>query len=109
MNENKKIKVFTISDHPLSPSGVGTQTKYVCEALLKSGKFQIISFGGAIKHDDYRTVVVNEDFIIKPINGFGNPESLRVVLATEKPDILFLFIVKLFLASNPISVNEVTE
>ena len=30
----KKIKVFTISDMPLSPSGVGTQTKYVCEALL---------------------------------------------------------------------------
>ena len=33
----KKIKVFTLSDHPLSPSGVGTQTKYVIEALLKRG------------------------------------------------------------------------
>jgi hypothetical protein len=36
---SKKIKVLTISDHPLSPSGVGTQTKYVIEALLNSGKF----------------------------------------------------------------------
>ena len=26
-NSDKKIKILTISDHPLSPSGVGTQTK----------------------------------------------------------------------------------
>ena len=45
----KKIKVLTLSDHPLSPSGVGTQTKYVCEALLKTEKFQVVSLGGAIK------------------------------------------------------------
>ena len=38
----KKIKVLTLSDHPLSPSGVGTQTKYFIEALLKTGKFQFI-------------------------------------------------------------------
>ncbi len=25
-----KIKVFTLSDMPFSPSGVGTQTKYIC-------------------------------------------------------------------------------
>ena len=39
----KKIKVLTLGDHPLSPSGVGTQTKYICEALLDSEKFEIIS------------------------------------------------------------------
>jgi hypothetical protein len=39
---SKKIKVLTLSDHPLSPSGVGTQTKYVIEALLKSGKFAVL-------------------------------------------------------------------
>ena len=26
---SKKIKILTLSDHPLSPSGVGTQTRYV--------------------------------------------------------------------------------
>ena len=36
-------------------------------------------------------VTVNEDFIIKPIEGFGNPEMLRVALATERPDALLLF------------------
>ena len=43
----EKIKIVTIGDHPLSPSGVGTQTKYVCEALLKSGRFEILSLGGS--------------------------------------------------------------
>jgi len=41
----KRIKVLTISDHPLSPSGVGTQTKYIIEALLKSDKFDVVSLG----------------------------------------------------------------
>ena len=50
---NKKIKVLTISDHPLSPSGVGTQTKYMIEALLKTGRYQVVSLGGAVKHQNY--------------------------------------------------------
>jgi hypothetical protein len=40
----KKIKVLTLSDHPLSPSGVGTQTKYFIEALLKTGRYEFIIF-----------------------------------------------------------------
>ena len=48
-------------------------------------------FGAALKHTDYRTVVVNEDFIIKPIDGFGDPDLLRITLVTEKPDIIFIF------------------
>ena len=50
---DKKIKVLTISDHPLSPSGVGTQTKYFIVELLKTGKFSFVSVGGAIKHENY--------------------------------------------------------
>ena len=46
---DKKIKILTISDHPLSPSGVGTQTKYFIAELLKTGKYQFISLGGALK------------------------------------------------------------
>jgi hypothetical protein len=54
--KDKKIKVFTISDHPLSNSGVGIQTKYFITEMLKTGKFQFISFGGAIKHDNYQPI-----------------------------------------------------
>ena len=39
MAEKKKIMV--LADHPLSPSGVGTQTKYFIEALLKTGRYQL--------------------------------------------------------------------
>jgi len=89
---SKKIKVLTISDHPLSPSGVGTQTKYVCEALLKSGKFQIVSLGGAIKHNNYTPVNIEpykEDWKIIPVDGYGTQEMVRSILRMEKPDILY--------------------
>ena len=89
---SKKIKVLTLGDHPLSPSGVGTQTKYVCEALLKSEKFSVISLGGAIRHQDYTPKLVEpygEDWKTIPIDGYGNPEMIRSVLRNEKPDILW--------------------
>jgi len=89
---DRKIKVLTIGDHPLSPSGVGTQSKYVFEALLNSGKFQIISLGGAMKHNDYRPVVVEphgEDWKIIPVDGYGTQEMLRSIIRNEKPDILW--------------------
>ena len=87
----KKLKVLVLSDHALSTSGVGTQTRHLINGLLKKNRWTFRQFGAALKHSDYRTVVVNDDFIIKPIDGFGNPEMLRVALATEKPDILFIF------------------
>lgn len=87
----KKLKVLVLADHALSTSGVGTQTRHLLTGLIKKGCWSFRQFGAALKHSDYRTVVVNDDFIIKPIDGFGNPEMLRVTLATEKPDILFIF------------------
>lgn len=90
--KDKKIKVFTISDHPLSPSGVGTQTKYFIMELLKTGKFQFISFGGAIKHDNYQPIKMEEygdDWVIFPVDGYGNQEMVRSILRTQKPDILW--------------------
>ncbi len=91
MTEDKKLKVLVLSDHALSSSGVGTQTRHLINGLLEKNKWSFRQFGAALKHKDYRTVVVNEDFIIKPIDGFGTPELMRVTLATEKPDLVFLF------------------
>jgi glycosyltransferase involved in cell wall biosynthesis len=88
----KKIKILTLSDHPLSPSGVGTQTKYMCEALLSTGRYQIISLGGAIKHTDYTPKTVEpygEDWKVIPLDGYGTQEMIRSALRTEKPDILW--------------------
>ena len=89
---DKKIKIFTISDMPLSPSGVGTQTKYICEALIKTGKFCIRSFGGAIKHPKYEPIKTEqwgEDWIMYPVDGYGTQEMVRSFIRQEKPDILW--------------------
>ena len=86
-----KKKILMLSDHALSTSGVGTQSRHLIEGLLKKGEWSVRQFGAALKHENYETVIVNEDFIIKPIDGFGDKELLRVALATEKPDVLFLF------------------
>ncbi len=90
---SKKKKVLVLSDHALSTSGVGCQTRHLIDGLLKRhpGEWTFRQFGAALKHQDYNTIVVNEDFIIKPIDGFGDRETLRVTLAVEKPDILFIF------------------
>ena len=62
-----KKKILILSDHPLSPSGVGTQTKYMIDALLKTGRYSIISLGGAVKHQSYEPLKVSpwgDDFVI---------------------------------------------
>lgn len=87
----KKYKVLVLSDHAQSTSGVGTQTRHLLNGLIEKGCWSFRQFGAAIKHQNYDTVQVNEDFIIKPIDGFGDPDLIRVTLATEKPDLLFIF------------------
>tara|TARA_R100000808_G_scaffold24665_1_gene57469 strand:- start:11055 stop:12305 length:1251 start_codon:yes stop_codon:yes gene_type:complete len=89
---SKKIKIFTISDHPLSPSGVGTQTRYVIESMLRTGKYQFVSFGGAIQHADHTPQNTEEwghDWIIWPVDGYGNPDMVRGLLHQQKPDIVW--------------------
>ena len=89
----KKLKVLTLSDHPLSPSGVGTQTRYICEALLNSGKFEIISLGGAMKHQNYNPISVEpygNDWRIIPVDGYGNQEMIRSIVRNERPDFVWI-------------------
>jgi glycosyltransferase involved in cell wall biosynthesis len=90
--ENKKLKILTISDHPLSPSGVGSQTKYFIESLIKTGNYKFICLGGAIKHHDYTPVKVapyNDDWLIYPVDGYGDHEKIRSIIRNEKPDVLW--------------------
>ncbi len=86
-----KKKILLLSDHALSTSGVGTQSRHLMNGLIAKGEWTVRQFGAAIKHDRYETIQVNPDFIIKPIDGFGSRELLRTTLATEKPDVIFLF------------------
>ena len=89
---SKKIKILTLSDHPLSPSGVGTQTRYMIEGLLATGNYQFISLGGAIKHHDYNPQATEEhgdDWVIYPVDGYGTPDHVRSLMTNEKPDIVW--------------------
>ncbi len=90
-----KKKILTISDHPLIPSGVGTQTRYVIEGLLRTGKYRFHSWGAAIKHQDYRPQnvfpeIYKGDWIIWPIDGYGDRERMRSYLLAEKPDAIVI-------------------
>jgi glycosyltransferase involved in cell wall biosynthesis len=89
----KKIKVFCLADSPLAPSGVGTQTRYMIEGLLQTGKFEFVCFGGAIRHPDYkpiRTEEYGDDWIIFPVDGYGSQEQVRALLKAQKPDIVWI-------------------
>lgn len=87
---NKKT-ILMLSDHPLSTSGVGTQARWLIHGLINTGKYSFRCFGGAVKHDDYNLNVVNQDFIIKPTDGFGDRNLLRQTLVQLRPDALMLF------------------
>lgn len=90
MTEKKKILV--IADSPLVPSGVGTQTRYVIESLLKTESYSFICMAGAIRHQDYRPIKVEpygEDFVIFPVDGYGNENIVREMLKVHKPDLIW--------------------
>ena len=88
-----KIKILTLSDHPLFSTGVAIQTKMFIEAMLKTGKYEVVSLAGAQKHRDMSPVITEqygEDWKIFPVEGYGNHETVRSILRTEKPDIMWL-------------------
>ena len=88
----EKKKILVIADSPLVPSGVGTQTKYMIEAMLETGEFSFLCFAGAVKHSDYRPVKVSpyeEDWIIHPVDGYGNPDLVRQSINFFKPDAIW--------------------
>ena len=88
----QKKKILVISDSPLVPSGVGTQTKYFIDQLIKTGEFKFFCVAGAIKHQDYRLQKVQpygDDWVILPVNGYGDPNVIRQIMEEFKPDLLW--------------------
>jgi len=93
---SKKIKILTISDHPFSPSGVGIQTKYMIEGMLKTGKYQFVSIAGAMKHHDYTVKKIKtpwteeDDWTVHPVDGYGTQDFIRSMIRIERPDIMWI-------------------
>lgn len=87
-----KKKIVLVSDNLLSSSGVGMQSRYLACGLAKTGKYAIRQLGAAIKHEKYDVVQVPDfDVTVKPIDGFGDKQLYRQLLATEKPDAIVIF------------------
>lgn len=93
LEEAKKIKVLVLSDHPMSPSGVGTQTNYMITSLLQSGKFSFVCLGGAVKHRDYTPVKTEQwgdDLIIFPVDGYGTQQQVRTIIREQRIDMVWI-------------------
>ena len=87
-----KKKILVIADSPLAPSGVGTQTKYMIEAMLRTDEFSFVCLAGALKHADYQPFRVDpygDDWIIHPVDGYGNPDIIRQMMHVYKPDAMW--------------------
>jgi len=81
-----------LSDHPFAPSGVGTQTRYMIEHLLGTGKFSFVCIAGAMKHENYspqKTDKWGDDLLIHPVDGYGNADLVRSMLRIHRPDMLW--------------------
>ena len=88
----EKKKILVIADHPFSPSGVGMQTRYVIEALLKTERYKFTCIGGAVKHLDYdpqKHPDWGDDWVVLPVDGYGNPDIVRSIIRSERPDMLW--------------------
>ena len=90
---NKKIKVLVLADSPFSPSGVGMQTRYMIESLMETGRYKFVCLAGAIRHQSYEPIVTEqygEDWVVYPVDDYGNENIVRSMLWKEKPDIVWI-------------------
>ena len=92
--EDRKIRVLTLSDHPMSKSGIGIQAHQLITSLLDTGRYTFFSIGGAQKHAVIQPQMVqpyNQDWIIQPVEGFGDPQLMRQWLMAYRPDAILIF------------------
>ena len=96
-----KKKILLLSDDLRMSSGVGTMSREIVMGTID--KYDWIQVGGAIKHPDGGKIIdMNEsatqetgveDAYLKiyPVDGYGNPELVRQLIKTEKPDAIMIY------------------
>ena len=67
MAVNGKKKILMISDHALSTSGVGTQSRFLINGLVETGNYTFRQFGAAKKH---RTLRDSADWFLFGLGAF---------------------------------------
>ena len=92
---SKKKKILLLSDDIRMHSGVATVSKDIVFGTLK--EYDWVQIAGAIKHPEKGKIVdmsqglselgIKDGYLkIYPVDGYGDPDVLREVLALEKPD-----------------------
>jgi len=101
VTESKKKKIILLSDDLRMSSGVGTMSREIVLGTLH--QYDWVQVGGAIKHPDAGKVIdMNEamrketgvedaSLKIYPVDGYGNPDLLRQLINTEKPDAIMIY------------------
>jgi len=97
----KKKKILLLSDDLRMSSGVGTMSREI--VMGTAHHFDWVQIGGAIKHPEEGQVfdlsedvnkekgIDNAYVKIYPINGYGNPDLLRNLINTERPDAIMIY------------------
>ena len=98
---SKKKKILLLSDDLRMFSGIATQAKEFVMGTLD--KYDWVQIGGAVKHPEEGKIIdmseaAQNEWGIKdaslkiyPISGYGNPQTLREIIAIEKPDAILHF------------------
>ena len=88
-----KKKILLLSDDLRMSSGVGTMSREFVMGTLKH--YNWVQVGGAIKHPDHGKIVDMNDAVRKetgvkdaylkiyPVNGYGNPDTIKQVIKME--------------------------
>jgi len=96
-----KKKILLLSDDIRISSGIGTMSKSFVLNSLKD--FDWVQMAGAVKHPESGKIISMSDAFAKEtgikdasvilygVNGYGDPNMLRAVIAKEKPDAILHF------------------
>jgi glycosyltransferase involved in cell wall biosynthesis len=97
----QRKKIMILCDDIRMTSGISTMAREI--VIGTSMRYNWVNIGGAINHPDKgKRFDLNNDtnkvagitdasVYLYPIDGYGNPEFLRQMIATEKPDAIMIF------------------
>ena len=98
--KNKRKKILLLGDDLRMHSGVATMLREI--VTKSSNHFNWIQLGGAINHPEQgkridlsqatkdQFGVEDAEVIVIPIHGYGNPQLIRDLIKSEKPDVLMM-------------------
>ena len=98
--KDQRKKILLMCDDIRTHSGIGTIAKEI--VLNTAHHYNYVNLGAAIQHPEAgkrlelssdtnkEAGIDDSSVIIYPSNGYGSPTQLRQLIATEKPDAIFI-------------------